>query len=218
MKRIATFLMFIVFASTIMGCTQVSSNLNANKESSKEQSLQSSDEFTDKKVIKIIPDHTKGEKLEEKQVLTDQTDDRLERKTVLSNQLEILIPKDFKSESPNDREIKFHDESNQVTITIMHDPEQKSGGEARPTEQSLRKMKGILEQNYEGAEGIGQEVREVDGKHIAVQEITTKNKYILLSWSSLHGGHLEVQVSSPIEMKKEWSLLAKKMIESIKMK
>ncbi|TVX89707.1 hypothetical protein [Paenibacillus agilis] len=218
MKHIAVLLMFIVFVSTIMGCTQVASNLSANKNSSKEQHSQSTDEFPDEKVIKIIPANTTGEKLEEKHALTDQSDDRLERKSILSNQLEILIPKGFKEESPNDQEIKFRDESNQVTFTIKHDPEQKTGGEASLGEQSLKKMKGILEQNYEGAEGISEGVREVDGKHMAVQEITTKNKYVLLCWSSLHGGHLEVEVSSPIGIQEEWSVLANKMIESIRMK
>ncbi|MBD8497976.1 hypothetical protein [Paenibacillus arenosi] len=218
MKRIAALLIFIAFATIIMGCTQVASNLSENKDSRGEQNSQSIDESVDEKVIKIIPSTTTDKQVAEKQVLTDQTDDRLERKSVLSNQLEISIPKDFKEESPNDRELKFHDESAQVTITIKHDPEQKSGGEAEPAEQSLKKMKGILEQNYEGAEGISEEVREVDGKHMAVQEITTKDKYVLLSWSSLHGGLLEVQVSSPIGMQEEWSLLANKMIESIQMK
>ncbi|MCR8844519.1 hypothetical protein NQ117_12575 [Paenibacillus sp. SC116] len=218
MKNIAVLLMFIVFTSLIMGCTQAASNLSASKDSIVEQGSQSIDESTNENVIKIIPADTTDKELETKSVLTSQTDERLERQRILSNQLEILIPKGFKEESTNDQEIKYHDKAAQVTINIKHDPEQRVDEQAAKDENSGKKMTAILKQNYQGAEVISEEVREVGGKHIAVSEIASKDQYVLLSWSSLNNGLLEIEISSPIGKKEEWSVLANKIIDSIQMK
>lgn len=205
-------LLLVVFTATMVGCSGTESGTMPSKEPSektdgKQTQTQTTQPSLESPSPKSDPDRGRP---------TAAADGKYETHSIFSDKLEVSIPKEFKAKSNKTDEVVYTDKSEEVTITIQHDPEQRV--EDQYVAQGLPKLTGILKQDYAGAKLLREEVIKVNGKPFAVGEADSKDKYVLLSWTALNGEFLEIEITSPVNKKAEWQTITNDIVKSVKMK
>lgn len=210
MKKWMTFSLLVVLTATMAGCFGTEPDTMPSKESSKMidgQQTQTQSSTTQSSPASQSP----------KPDPAAVADGKYETKLLFSEQLEILIPKEFKDKSSKTGEVIYKDKSEQVTIRIHHDPGQ-STTDRDVDKRLLQKLTAIMEQNYTDAKLLREEVIKVNGRQLIVVEADSKDKYALRSWGLLNGEFLEIEITCPVKKKTEWQAVANDIVNSIKMK
>lgn len=210
MKKWMTFSLLVVLTATMAGCFGTEPDTMPSKESSKMidgQQTQTQSSTTQSSPASQSP----------KPDPAAVADGKYETKLLFSEQLEILIPKEFKDKSSKTGEVIYKDKSEQVTIRIHHDPGQ-STTDRDVDKRLLQKLTAIMEQNYTDAKLLREEVIKVNGRQLIVVEADSKDKYALRSWGLLNGEFLEIEITCPVKKKTEWQAVANDVVNSIKMK
>ncbi|MEC0211471.1 hypothetical protein P4H70_21260 [Paenibacillus ehimensis] len=210
MKKWMTFSLLVVLTATMAGCFGTEPDTMPSKESSKMidgQQTQTQSSTTQSSPASQSP----------KPDPAAVADGKYETKLLFSEQLEILIPKEFKDKSSKTGEVIYKDKSEEVTIRIHHDPGQ-STTDRDVDKRLLQKLTAIMEQNYTDAKLLREEVIKVNGRQLIVVEADSKDKYALRSWGLLNGEFLEIEITCPVKKKTEWQAVANDIVNSIKMK
>ncbi|MFB0840562.1 hypothetical protein [Paenibacillus oleatilyticus] len=210
MKKWMTFSLLVVFTATMTGCFGTEQGTMPSKESSKMidgQQTQTQASTTQSSPASQSPKPDTGAV----------ADGKSETKLLFSEQLEILIPKEFKEKSSKTGEVIYKDKSEEVTIRIHHDPEQTTT-DRNMDPRFLQKLAAIMKENYTDAKLLREEVIKVNGKQLIVVEADSKDKYALRSWGFLNGEFLEIEITCPVKKKAEWQSVANDIVNSIKMK
>ncbi|MGF9911788.1 hypothetical protein ABEX47_05465 [Paenibacillus ehimensis] len=210
MKKWMTFSLLVVLTATMAGCFGTEPDTMPSKESSKMidgQQTQTQSSTTQSSPASQSP----------KPDPAAVADGKYETKLLFSEQLEILIPKEFKDKSSKTGEVIYKDKSEQVTIRIHHDPGQ-STTDRDVDQRLLQKLTAIMEQNYTDAKLLREEVIKVNGRQLIVVEADSKDKYAMRSWGLLNGEFLEIEITCPVKKKTEWQAVANDVVNSIKMK
>ncbi|HHY73113.1 MAG TPA: hypothetical protein GX497_07790 [Bacillus bacterium] len=153
--------------------------------------------------------------------------DKLKSKKVLSDRVEILIPKDFEVMSEEMIAIKYPqgnpptlvytDNEGEVNIAFNHTTtpiEDSEIEQAKPT------LKAGLESAYPDATWYRDEMTTINGKNVGVFELITPaldtNIYNLMFFTELDGQLLVATFNCTEELSDEWKPLAQQILQSYK--
>ncbi|WP_221568768.1 hypothetical protein [Alkalihalobacillus sp. TS-13] len=152
----------------------------------------------------------------------------LKRSTILSDQVEILLPESFdvmdeeqaKLKYPGERRptLIYTNENATVNIAFNHTENKASN---KQMEEVLKGMVETFENMYPSAEWLNKEVYEIHGKNVASMELITPAMdteiYNFMFMMELDGKLLLATVNSTKEQMEDWQPIAKEMMKSINM-
>ncbi|MEJ8547422.1 hypothetical protein [Brevibacillus borstelensis] len=153
--------------------------------------------------------------------------DKLEAKKVLSDKVEILIPKGFDIMSEEMAKVKYPGENRptliytdadgSVNLAFNHTPTPVQDSQIKELKDQ---MKQVFEQGYPDATWYKDEVTQINGKNVGVFELLTPaadtKVYNLIFFTELDGKLLMMTFNCTDKLMDEWKPLAQQILQSYK--